>query len=269
MFGKGKKRNIYNTIIYLLMRKFITFCFAILAVATIISCSEKKAEEPAPVKEEVPPPPEVLDLAGAVSKYPVVMHIEIDGKNVEGQYYYRSSGPDYPLQLSGTSDQDGNLDIHETNDEGQPTGHFMGQWDGNEFTGEFVNFKGQHFPFRLVKNEDGADIPTRAVGPVTESSTVPDVAYDVDDEAYSDDSSDSGSEDWDAVLDAYERYVDRYISLMKKAQAGDATALAEYPGLLQEANEYSNKLENASGELSSAQMARYQRITNKMLKAAQ
>ena len=82
-------------------------------------------------------------------------------------------------------------------------------------------------------------------------------------------SSSSGSENWDSVLDSYERYVDKYIAIMKKAQSGDASAMSEYPSLMQEAQEYGDKLQNAKGSLSASQMARYQRITNKMLKAAQ
>ncbi len=81
--------------------------------------------------------------------------------------------------------------------------------------------------------------------------------------------SSSKSENWDSVLDSYERYVDKYIAIMKKAQSGDASAMSEYPSLMQEAQEYGDKLQNAKGSLSASQMARYQRITNKMLKAAQ
>lgn len=91
---------------------------------------------------------------------------------------------------------------------------------------------------------------------------------DDDDDSESVNSS-SGSENWDSVLDSYERYVDKYIALMKKAQSGDASAMSEYPSLMQEAQEYGDKLQNAKGSLSASQMARYQRITNKMLKAAQ
>lgn len=79
----------------------------------------------------------------------------------------------------------------------------------------------------------------------------------------------SKSENWDSVLDSYERYVDKYIALMKKAQSGDASAVAEYTSLMEEAQEYGDKLQNAKGSLSASQIARYQRINNKMLKAAQ
>ena len=76
----------------------------------------------------------------------------------------------------------------------------------------------------------------------------------------------SSGENWDAVLDSYEKYVNKYVSLMKKANAGDMSAMSEYPSMLQEAQEFSEKLSNAQGELSSAQWARYMRITAKMSK---
>ena len=68
------------------------------------------------------------------------------------------------------------------------------------------------------------------------------------------------------MLDSYEKYVNKYVSLMKKANAGDMSAMSEYPSMLQEAQELSEKLSNAQGELSSAQWARYMRITAKMSK---
>lgn len=82
-------------------------------------------------------------------------------------------------------------------------------------------------------------------------------------------SSSSSSEDFDAVLDSYEKYVDKYISFMKKASNGDLTAMAEYPSLLQQAEEFGDKLERAKGDLTASQMARFNKIQAKMLKAAQ
>lgn len=74
----------------------------------------------------------------------------------------------------------------------------------------------------------------------------------------------SDSDDWNSILDSYEQYVNNYVRLMRKASAGDASALAEYGSMLQEAQELSRKLSNAQGELSSAQWSRYLSITNKM-----
>lgn len=89
-----------------------------------------------------------------------------------------------------------------------------------------------------------------------------------DDDSYISSSS-SDSQDWDALLDSYEQYVDKYISYMKKAAKGDTSALSEYPALMKKAQEFSNKLSGAQGVMSASQWARYMRITNKMTKAAQ
>ena len=99
------------------------------------------------------------------------------------------------------------------------------------------------------------------------SSSDSDSSSSVDDETES--SSSSGSEDWDALLDSYEQYVDKYISYVKKAAKGDMTALSEYPSLMEEAQEYGEKLQKAHGEMSTSQWARYNKITMKMSQAAQ
>ena len=83
------------------------------------------------------------------------------------------------------------------------------------------------------------------------------------------DSSSASSQDWDAMLDSYEEYVDKYISLMKKASKGDMTALAEYPALMSKAQEFCDKMEKSKGSMSASQWARYSKISSKMLKAAQ
>jgi hypothetical protein len=64
-------------------------------------------------------------------------------------------------------------------------------------------------------------------------------------------------------------YVDKYISYVRKAANGDMTALVEYPSLMEKAQESSNKLQKAQGSMSSSQLARYNNITMKMMKAAE
>ena len=81
-------------------------------------------------------------------------------------------------------------------------------------------------------------------------------------------SSSTRSEDWDALLDSYDDYVTKYISYMKKAMNGDMSALSEYPALLEKAEEFSDKLGNAEGEMSSAQWNRYLKITKRLSSSA-
>ena len=79
----------------------------------------------------------------------------------------------------------------------------------------------------------------------------------------------SDGEDWDSLLDSYEEYVDMYISLLKKASAGDLSAVSEYADYLNKAQEFSKKLENSTDEMTVSQVARLSKITQKMLQAAQ
>lgn len=82
-------------------------------------------------------------------------------------------------------------------------------------------------------------------------------------------SSSTGSADWDSMLDSYELYVNKYIALVKKAANGDISAMAEYAGLMQKAQELSDKMNGAQGDMSASQWARYLKITTKMTTAAQ
>lgn len=113
----------------------------------------------------------------------------------------------------------------------------------------------------IMSKTDSDDICSRD-GSKTSSSI--DTSDNDDDDSYSS----SDDEDWDAVLDSYEEYVNNYISLMKKAKDGDMDALSEYPSILENAQELSEKLQNAKGSMSSSQLSRYVEITNKMTQAA-
>lgn len=81
--------------------------------------------------------------------------------------------------------------------------------------------------------------------------------------------SDTDSPDWNELLDSYEQYVDQYISYVKKAANGDMDALAEYPSLMQKAQEFSDKMKGAQSDMSASQWSRYMKITNKMTNALQ
>ena len=82
-------------------------------------------------------------------------------------------------------------------------------------------------------------------------------------------SSDSGSEDWDALLDSYEEYVDSYVSMLQKASAGDMSAMTESASFLQKSQELTKKLSSATSGMSVSQVNRYNQINQKMLQAAQ
>ena len=76
------------------------------------------------------------------------------------------------------------------------------------------------------------------------------------------------SENWDKILKSYEEYIDEYIKFYKKAKDGDATAMSNYPQLMQKAQNFSNKLSNAGDELTPAQMAKFTKLQMKLVNAA-
>lgn len=191
------------------------------------------------------------ELKGKVEKYPITMHLEIEGSQVNGTYFYDKKGPDAQLNLSGRCDGN-SLDINETDENGTPTGHFKGTMNDGVFKGQFITNKGKSMPFAVTEGN------------------VDDLSFDdIDIDSSSDMSSSSGSTDWDELLDSYERYVDDYIALAKKARNGDMSALSEYASVLQDANDLSEKIQGAKSEMSTSQIARYNKISIKLANAAQ
>ena len=82
-------------------------------------------------------------------------------------------------------------------------------------------------------------------------------------------SDNNGDVNIDKYLDAYEKYVDKYISYVQKAAKGDMSAFSEYPTLMKQAQECSEKLQKVKGEMTSVQCARFNKITMKMANTAQ
>ncbi|MCC8089658.1 MAG: hypothetical protein LIO79_10460 [Rikenellaceae bacterium] len=75
----------------------------------------------------------------------------------------------------------------------------------------------------------------------------------------------SGSSEWDKVLDDYEKYIDQYIRLYKKAVNGDVSAMSEYVSMLEKAESLGDKLDKAKGNMTTAQLNRYTQISAKLL----
>lgn len=78
----------------------------------------------------------------------------------------------------------------------------------------------------------------------------------------------SGNSKWDSILTQYEEYIDSYISLLRKANSGDMSAMADAVELLESAEDLCEDLSDAESQMSSAQRSRLMRITNKMTNAA-
>lgn len=80
--------------------------------------------------------------------------------------------------------------------------------------------------------------------------------------------SSSGTENWDKILDSYEKYIDQYIKLLKKAQNGDMSAMSEYVEMMEKATDLAEKIENADNDLSTSQMSRFLKLQTKLANAA-
>ncbi|MDE5785745.1 MAG: hypothetical protein K2H98_04355 [Duncaniella sp.] len=72
------------------------------------------------------------------------------------------------------------------------------------------------------------------------------------------------SNNWDSILDEYERYCDKIVSLYKKAMAGDMSAMSDYASAMEQAQRLSEKLQGAQSNLTPAQAQRLTRIATKM-----
>ena len=92
------------------------------------------------------------NLQGYVGKYPITMNLSIDGDKVSGSYYYNSSHSE--LKLSGTLNGN-HIKLNETTEEGRPTGHFDGVISNDAISGEFINYKGEHFNFNVSSDSGG------------------------------------------------------------------------------------------------------------------
>lgn len=77
-------------------------------------------------------------------------------------------------------------------------------------------------------------------------------------------SSSSSSSDWDEILDDYEKFINHYVAVLKKANQGDMNAMSESAELMEEYMEFVEKLDAASDEMTAAQVARYSKITMKV-----
>lgn len=131
------------------------------------------------------------------------------------------------------------------------------------------DFNNDSSDYESDSDESSSYEDAESAGYAEEASYADYSSGDDDEDDDNDSYSSSNSENWDALLNSYEQYVNKYISYMKKAANGDTSALSEYPSLLQKAQDYSEKIKDAQGEMSSSQWARYLRITNKMAQAAQ
>lgn len=190
------------------------------------------------------------DMHGTVDKYPITMHLEIDGSTVKGMYYYDKQGSNAKLNLTGTN-EDGVLDINETDPEGTPTGHFSGKFSNGVYKGQFVTNQGKKMSFVVSENgEENSDINT-------EDTSFDEQESSIDNE---------GDESVDEFLDEYEKFWKTYINYMKKLDQNNPTAMIEYAKLLQQYNSYNKKLAKIKGRMSIDQLNRINQMNLELMK---
>ena len=80
--------------------------------------------------------------------------------------------------------------------------------------------------------------------------------------------SESGAEDWDAVLDTYESYVTEYTEILKKASNGDKEAIEELHNFVEKTQEVQQKLSKGAGSMTPEQVKRLTEISQKMVDAS-
>jgi hypothetical protein len=123
--------------------------------------------------------------------------------------------------------------------------------------------------FSLSYNSELEKDPTKAKKvKLTSSIEKSDLSNSTSNDSSDNDEYSSGSEDWDAILKSYESYIDQYIKLMKKAKNGDASAINEYASMMEKANDFESKLQNAGEDLSTTQLAKFVKLQTKFANAA-
>lgn len=268
------------------MRKIKYFVMAAIAIG-LASCGGKKKSEEA---EKIVLTPETTHIKGDLGDYFEVVEKEYtvtDGWGDMVSVEVRRTDVDYDFDLKGAEpygtsgkwvtghagfgieilDEDGNII-----DKVAATAGGMGGMYSSDDMKEALKLKADETGTVRWSRHFGSKKPvkfrlTSAYEEVDSSDWGSDSSSSVDDDTDSYSSS-SGSEDWDSLLDSYEQYVDKFISLMKKASKGDLTALSEYPALMEKAQEISEKLRAAKGSMSSSQWSRYMKILSKMTEAA-
>ena len=139
-------------------------------------------------------------------------------------------------------------------------------WDKIRTQGKYILFKPNWESAKYISggNSDSSSYS----GSSNSDEEIGEGADDDNNNSYSSAGSSTDS-DFDEFLTAYENYVNKYISIMQKAKNGDYSAIAEATTLMQEAEEYGEKLQKMSGSLTSAQLAKFQKLQQKLLSAAQ
>jgi hypothetical protein len=201
----------------------------------------------------------------------IVIAIKLElTKKYEGENPEMGNLSFIPLDKTGAAVPDIGLDMSPAT---------MSDWDkikdllkGDAGKSATISFEWNYFSkkdvqARIMKDTENFEI-TRAdfTGSTSEVSTEENSSNVDNDEV-----SDTGSEDYDKMLDDYDEYVTEYVKFYKKAMKGDNSAMAEYPAMMEKATKLQESMQQAQGnnQLSATQIGRMAKIQTKMLQAMQ
>ena len=201
------------------------------------------------------------DFKGAVYRYPITMHIDIEGDKVEGFLYYNRKGPKYKLYLSGTLNGD-EIVLVETDVKQNETGGFQGKLNNDTFKGTYTRKDGVVFGF--IVSTAGTD-----VGEVLEYCEELALVDNSENLSNFDEYNGDGDASIDEFLDEYERFWKRYMNFVKKVDKNDPSFLVEYGELWDDYQSYANKIEKMRGKMSAKQIERINRMNMELLQEAQ
>ena len=217
---------------------------------------------------------QTVSFDGAIGKYPIVMTLHIaPNRKVTGAYYYKRSGRGNYLYVKGKKNND-RITLDEFTKDGEHTGAYDGTYRDGTYGGRFEAKSGT-YEFDLY-HADVEPIDFSRIDFSAFSKPAPPVETSqqamADDEAETSTqsavsgygSSASGSKEVDALLDKYERIVNRTISCYAKAMAGDPTALVEYTSLMQELQTWQESMSEVSEDMSASQVSRFTDLMNRL-----
>lgn len=141
------------------------------------------------------------------------------------------------------------------------------EWDKIRTRGKYIVIKSDNSMTKYVPYN--SDSSSNSASSENDGNQIDNDEVDIDEDDSSSIASSSSDADFDEFLTAYEDYINKYIALLQKAKNGDYSAMTEAATLMQDAQEYGEKLQNVSGSLTSAQIAKFQKLQQKLLKAAQ
>lgn len=209
--------------------------------------------------------PMAYNFEGGIGRNQIRMSIwEYDDNTIRGVYYYKKMGPNALLYLKGHRKDYNTAEIAEYNADGWNSGSFVGELKFDSYKGKFVanmNLRKYTFNFNRSETMEPIDFSTIDFSDFGNYQ----VHYYSPIKGYSNKTSGSVSR----LLDKYERYINNYISIAKKAGNGDLSAIGDLTSLMEDITDVGEELERYEDSMSEADVLRFLKITSKLTSVAQ